>query len=102
MNATKYILRCDGQGIARRSFDGIGADGKADGTRWIETDVSGYTDENHCDECHCETDDAGEVTEYLCPSWTITCLDGGETYCEECMEAKGIEIEACPDSHGHK
>jgi len=63
----KLLLKDDGQGISRKSYD------DQDGCKWIETDTSGYLDENVCDKCNHDV------------SQTITCLDGGETYCGDCL-----------------
>ena len=61
------LLKDDGQGISRKSYD------DQDGCKWIETDTAGYLDGNFCGKC----------VENV--SWTITCLDGGETYCDACL-----------------
>lgn len=71
---SKLILRDDGIGIARKSYD------DQDGCKWIETDTRGYLDENECTECGQDT------------GWTLMCLDGGDAYCEKCL-SKLFDIE---------
>ena len=44
-----------------------------DGCVWREIDTAGYLDENLCTECSKDV------------SWTLLCLDGGEAYCNDCL-----------------
>ena len=68
MTKEKLTLTDDGKGFARKSYT------DQDGLMWLETDTSGYLDENECPECGVDSE------------WTITCMDGGECYCRECLD----------------